>query len=391
MSSITQAIPGTENESGERTALMEHLRDPKSKLMIAIETAATKRYGGPAAGVVVRQLLFWDGRSTWTKDDDLGFFKSYPEWEKETGLHRSHVDIAGEKLCNASVLKRETRKAPDNRLRRYYRLYPFRLMEDINDDLDDAYRLVEKNESPANATLLIPAGTMPDPAGTMQESAGYTEDYPEDNPLVRKEKSFTSPSLSGSSPKPVLASPPKMEKAEGNKDFPGDLEAIKGDLDNLVDQAQDDFADPEELKSFADQAGYQFMSSAENVTTSQQHAVFGAIREAKAKIDATTSFPLTSLPCGKSGSDEAGNDLPGDGSLMGEALRQAIENTDDYDKRRGFKKLLLQWRHARDKETAQSPPDAPVTDGDGPARPVHRPADQKSVQAILDAVQIKDF
>jgi hypothetical protein len=402
MSSITDATPGTdtENESGERTALMEHLRDPKSKLMIAIETAATKRYGGPAAGVVVRQLLFWDGRSTWTKDDDLGFFKSYPEWQEETGLHRSHVDIAGEKLCNASVLKRETRKAPDNRLRRYYRLYPFRLMEDINDYLSDDYRLVEKNESPANATLLIPAGTMQDPAGTMQESAGYTEDNPEDNPLVRKEKSFTSPSLSGSSPKQVLRSPPKMEKPEGNKDFPGDLEAIKGDLDNLVDQAKDDFADPEELKKTADEAGYYFMSNSENVTTKEQHAVFGAIREAKALIDTTSSFPLTSLPCGKYGSDEAVKDLPSvyDADSMGEALLRAIDEAVDSldeavdgDKRRGFKKLLVQWQHARDRETAESPPCGPVTDGDSTSRPALSPADQKTVQGILDAVEIESF
>jgi hypothetical protein len=366
---------------------MEHLRDPKSKLMIAIETAATKRYGGPAAGVVVRQLLFWDGRSTWTKDDDLGFFKSYPEWQEETGLHRSHIDIAGEKLCNASVLKRETRKAPDNRLRRYYRLYPFRLMEDINDYLSDDYRLVEKNESPANATLLESTGTMSDPAGTMQESAGYTEDYSEEYPLVRKEKSFTSPSLSGSSPKQVLRSPPKNDFHDH---FPGDIQAIRLHLDYLVEEAKDDFADPEELKNSADEAGYYFMSNAENVTTKEQHAVFGAVSAAKAKIDATTSFPLTSLPCGKSGSDEAVKDLLRDGSLMGEALLQAIENTDG-DKRRGFEKLLVQWQHARDKETAESPPYASETDGDGPARPALSPADQNRVQGILDAVEVRDF
>jgi hypothetical protein len=275
-------------------------------------------------------------------------------------------------------------------------------MEDINDYLSDDYRLVEKNESPANATLLESTGTMQDPAGTMQESAGYTEDNSEEYPLVRKEKSFTSPSLSGSSAN--LRSPPKMEKPEENKSsFPGDLEAIKLDLEELVYEAENHMYTHDELealKSGADSIGYQFMSSAENVTTSQQHAVFGAIREAKAKIDKTTSFPLTSLPCGKSGSDEAVKDLPGayDAASIGEALLQAIDEAVDSldeavdsDKRRGFKKLLVQWQRAKDKQSRESPPYASVTDGDGPARPVHHPVHQQTVQAILDAVELEDF
>jgi hypothetical protein len=225
-------------------------------------------------------------------------------------------------------------------------------------------------------------------------------DHSQYNESTQQDSSSSSEFHSGSSPKPVLASPPKMEKAEGNKSsFPGDLEAIRLYLDNLVDEAMDDFADPEELKKSADEAGYYFMGSHENVTTKEQHAVFGAIRAAKAKIDKTTSFPAQPDPR-KNGSDEAVNDLPSvyDADSMGEALLRAIDEAVDSldeavddDKRRGFKKLLLQWRHARDKETAERTPDAPVTDADGPARPVHRPADQKSVQAILEAVEIADF
>jgi hypothetical protein len=200
------------------------------------------------------------------------------------------------------------------------------------------------------------------------------------------------------------AAAPKMENPEKNPeetdDFPGDLEAIKGDLDNLVDLAKDDFADPEELKNSADEAGYYFMACRKNVTAKEQHAVFGAIGAAKAKISATTSFGARKGLCGKNGSDEAVNDLPGVyvaasiGDALLRAIDEAVDSLDeavDDDKRRGFKKLLLQWQHARDKETAESPPYGPVTPADGPARPALSPADRKRVQAILDAVEIADF
>jgi hypothetical protein len=195
-----------------------------------------------------------------------------------------------------------------------------------------------------------------------------------------------------------------MEKAEGNKDFPGDLQAIKLDLDNLVEQAKDDFADPEDLKSDADSMGYQFMSSHENVTTKEQHAVFGAVSAAKAKISATTSFPHQPDQR-KSGSDEAVNDLSGVyvAASVGEALLQAIDNTEDTEERRSFESLLLQWRRARerdvllktdtvaDRETAERPPDAPVTAAEGTSRPALRPTDQQAVQAVLEAVEVEDF
>jgi hypothetical protein len=204
---------------------------------------------------------------------------------------------------------------------------------------------------------------------------GITEDYSEDH-------SEEVPPLSP----PRGASPGKNKK----NDFPGDLQAIKLDLDDLVEQAQDDFADPEALKSDADFVGYCFMSIRENVAASEQHAVFGAVSAAKAKIDATTSFPHQPTPR-KSGSDEAVNDLPVDGSLMGEALLQAIDEAVDDNKRRGFEKLLLQWQRAKDKESPESPPDGSVTAECGPARPALRPADQNRVQGILDAVEIADF
>jgi hypothetical protein len=221
-----------------------------------------------------------------------------------------------------------------------------------------------------------------------------SEDHSEEFGEVLSLRSSTSPA-SGISAK-SSASP----KNDFHDHFPGDIQAIRLHLDYLVEEAKDDFADPEELKSFADEAGYYFMSNAENVTTKEQHAIFGAISAAKAKIDATTSFPLTSLPCGKSGSDEAVKDLPGVyvASSMGEALLQAIDEAVDSldealddDKRKGFKKLLLQWQHAREKESRESPPYASETDGDGPARPVHHPVHQQTVQGILDAVEIESF
>jgi hypothetical protein len=352
---------------------------------------------GPTA-TMLRELLFWTGKKNMDKEDYV--YITTEQWWEQEGLSYRGIKTARYNLgAEGFGILEEKRAGIPCKL--FYRLDLRRLRKVMFKELEDPPKddPVPENKVTLNHDSRVTTSVSQELS--LRSVKSDQIDHSQYNESTQQALSSSSEFHSGSSPKQVLRSPPKMEKPEENKSsFPGDLEAIKGDLDNLVEQAMDDFADPEELKRTADEAGYYFMSSAENVTTSQQHAVFGAIREAKAKIDATTSFPLTSLPCGKNGSDEAVNDLPGVyvASSMGEALLQAIDEAVDSldeavdtEERRGFKKLLLQWRHAREKETAQCPPDAPVTAADGPARPVHRPADQKSVQGILDAVEIESF
>ncbi len=194
-----------------------------------------------------------------------------------------------------------------------------------------------------------------------------------------------------STPRGFPASSP--ENTDFHDDFPGGLEAIKWDLDDLVDEAKDDFADPEALKKDADEAVFSYQSGRKDITAFERRALFAARDAAKAKIDATTSSPHQPTPQRNHGSDEAVEGRPRvyDGPSMGDALLQAIDEAEDDDERRGFERLLLQWQRARDKEYAGSPPDGCVTDTDGSSLPALHLADQQTVQTVLEAVEIEDF
>jgi hypothetical protein len=342
---------------------------------------------GPTA-TMLRELLFWTGKKN--MDPDGYVYITTEQWWNQEGLSYRGIKTARYNLGveGFGILEEKRAGIP---CRLFYRLDLHRLRKVMFKELEDPPKddPIPKNKATLNHDSRVTTSVSQELS--LRSVKSDQIDHSQYNESTQQDSSSSSEFHSGSSPKQVLASPPKMEKPEENKSsFPGDLEAIRLYLDNLVDEAMDDFADPEELKKRADEAGYYFMSSSEHVTTSQQHAVFGAIRAAKALIDQTTSFPHQPTQR-KNGSDEAVKDLLSDGSLMGEALQQAIENTEDYDKRRGFKKLLVQWQHARVKETAESPPCGPVTDGSGPARPVHHPVHQKTVQGILDAVEINGF
>jgi hypothetical protein len=161
------------------------------------------------------------------------------------------------------------------------------------------------------------------------------------------------------------------------------------DLEALVEEAKCDFADPEALKNDADWMGYYYMSNHENVTASERHAVFGAIGAAKAKIDATSPTPAQPTPQRNHGSDEVVEDGPRVyiASSMGDALVQAFAETGDES----FEMLLGQWQRIRDKESAERTPDSPVQSSDLPSRPALHPAHRQTAQAILEAVEIKEF
>ncbi len=362
--------------------MREQLLGVDASKALAFQTVAVKHFGADG-GIFIRQLLYRDGSG---KDEDFWIYKSMEEWQEETGLSRRGQERARKRLIKADVME-EKKALIHGRRTLHFRVKSENLMERVGDDLPHAKPSTSGTDCTPSRT-----GSLPTVGGDHADSRqGITEDYSEDNPEefgeVLSLRSSTSPA-SGISAKSA-ASPSN----DFHDHFPGDLQAIRLHLEYLVEQAMDDFADPEALKSDADEAGYYFMSNAENVTTKEQHAIFGAISAAKAKISAATSFGEDPDPQRKNGSDEAVKDLSSVyvASSIGEALLRAIDEADDEDKRRGFEKLLLQWRHARDKESPESPPDGPVTAADGPARPVHHPVHQNRVQGILDAVEIKDF
>jgi hypothetical protein len=344
---------------------------------------------GPTA-TMLRELLFWTGKKN--MDPDGYVYITTSQWWDQEGLSYRGIKTARYNLgAEGFGILEEKRAGIPCRL--FYRLDLRRLREVMFHELEDPPKDEKVPEN--KATLNHDSRVTTSVSQELSERSVKSDqiDHSQYNESTQQALSSSSEFHSGSSPKQVLRSQPKMEKAEGNKSsFPGDFEAIRLYLDHLVDEAMDDFADPEALKKRADEAGYFFMGSHEHVTTSEQHKVFGAVSAAKALIDTTSSFCPAPDPQ-KSGSKGTVKDLPGVyvAASIGEALQQAIDNTEDMEERRSFESLLLQWQHAREKETAQSPPDGSLTAAVGQARPVHHPVHQKSVQGILDAVEIADF
>ncbi len=380
---------GTGNESREDRAGMRDELFEMAGGKLQWEIRARKIFKHGPTATMLRELLFWTGKKN--RDPDGYVYITTEQWWEQEGLSYRGIKTARYNLgAEGFGILEEKRAGIPCRL--FYRLDLRRLREVMFHELkgppkDDP---VPENKVTLNHDSRVTTSVSQELS--LRSVKSDQIDHSQYNESTQQDSSSRSSFQDG-------AAAPKMENPEKNDDFPGDLEAIKGDLDNLVDQAQDDFADPEALKRTADEAGYYFMACRKNVTAKEQHAVFGAIGAAKAKIDATTSFPHQP-DLRKSGSDEAVKDSPGVyvAASIGDALLQAIDEAVDSldeavddDKRRGFKKLLLQWRHARDKETAESPPCGPVPDAEGTSRPALRPADQQTVQAILEAVEIKDF
>lgn len=97
------SIPKPENPSREavRDKLLEGRQNRYDPRLIA-------RFG-PAAGIFLSQLLFWDGKGR----DPLGFiFKPKLQMQQETGLSRRQQDKARRILTAAGVLEEELRPSP---------------------------------------------------------------------------------------------------------------------------------------------------------------------------------------------------------------------------------------------------------------------------------------
>jgi hypothetical protein len=102
---MTHAAARRDLSREERLKLRAELIGEDAQNALAFETRATRRFG-PAAGPLLRQLLFWDGRgdagSGWT-------YKSRREMERETGLNQRHQEAARKVLRGAGVLEEDVR------------------------------------------------------------------------------------------------------------------------------------------------------------------------------------------------------------------------------------------------------------------------------------------
>lgn len=129
---------GTGNETREEhEAAIEQLRAYDA---IAFERAAVKHFGA-AAGIMARQLLFWNDKGA---TDDFWIYKSRAEWYEDIGLKRRAQEGARKRLITAGVMLEEKRPH-HGRWQLFFRLMPGKLMEIVGDDLPNA-------KSPAKGT-----------------------------------------------------------------------------------------------------------------------------------------------------------------------------------------------------------------------------------------------
>lgn len=118
----------------ERTALREQLLGENAQKMLEFQNRAVQKFG-PAAGIFIRQLVFWDGERSDAGDGWM--WKSRREMQRETGLNQRYQKEARDVLIPAGVLEEEVR--PVGHIRRktlHYR-------PDLNGLLDLLYPVQE--------------------------------------------------------------------------------------------------------------------------------------------------------------------------------------------------------------------------------------------------------
>jgi hypothetical protein len=110
----------------KRMELREGLIGHRAKRALEFQTKAI-RLLGPPAGIMARQLIFWDTRG---HDPKGWIYKSRRELEVETGLTRRQQEKARKVLRGRGLMEEEPRPVgPMKRRTMHYRLDLVRLMD----------------------------------------------------------------------------------------------------------------------------------------------------------------------------------------------------------------------------------------------------------------------
>ena len=187
----------------EREAMRAELLGEHADNALNFQAEAIKRYG-VAGGVMLRELLFWDGKG-W--DPNGWQYQTKREFEDKTGLSAKSQDGGRERLEQAGVLEveRRPRHNPDGRCIHpskvlHYRLDLPELLEQMSEDSETLNRDFKHADSDARTRGSEPSST---PKGSFQHAvtgAPYTEVTPEattegtteDSSLQEGENGFSS-------------------------------------------------------------------------------------------------------------------------------------------------------------------------------------------------------
>jgi hypothetical protein len=117
---------GPELTREERMELKSALIGEQASKALAFQTRATKKFG-PAAGIMLRQLIFWEGRSN---IEGGWLYKSRREMQDETGLSQRQQERARKALRACGVLEEDIRPVgPLKRKTLHYRVDLLHLMD----------------------------------------------------------------------------------------------------------------------------------------------------------------------------------------------------------------------------------------------------------------------
>ncbi len=158
----------------ERADLREQLLGEKAQNALAFQTVAVRHFGADA-GIFLRQLLYRDGSG---KLEDFWIYKSYAEWEDETGLQRRGQERARKRLVGAGAIE-EKRAVLHGRRTLHFRVDSRKVMEILGDGLPHAKPSTRSRECTVNRTGSLSTADN-DLAYSRQ---GITEDYSEDSDL----------------------------------------------------------------------------------------------------------------------------------------------------------------------------------------------------------------
>ncbi len=101
----------------------------KEAKKLDVQRAVTRLTRNPAAGIMARQLLYFDDKKKLC--DDNWIFKGPGDWDREEGITRSQVRTANSKLVEHGLAEIDTerRNPTNNNKTTFYRLNVYRVMQ----------------------------------------------------------------------------------------------------------------------------------------------------------------------------------------------------------------------------------------------------------------------
>jgi len=178
----------------ERKAYREMFLGENASNALRFEAQMTRRCG-PAAGMLARQLLFWEGRG---QNPSGWIYKSIPEIQEELGLSRRQQEKATKVLVSKGLVEQDTFPGPDGRERRHYRLNLLALLDFLDGSPE---RTLPANSEQGPGSLVpdrVPA-QYSDPR-IQERTHEITQEIPSGGEPPEPEPSTTTPQDAGEHP-----------------------------------------------------------------------------------------------------------------------------------------------------------------------------------------------